>query len=44
MMEQVRGVVLPSPTVFREDGGVDETLMRELTGERQRDVRFFAFA
>jgi dihydrodipicolinate synthase/N-acetylneuraminate lyase len=31
MMEQVRGVVLPSPTVFREDGSVDETLMRELT-------------
>ena len=30
-MEQVRGVVLPSPTVFREDGSVDETLMRELT-------------
>src|SRR5688572_23079623 len=31
MMEPVRGVVLPSPTVFREDGSVDETLMRELT-------------
>ena len=31
MMEQVRGVVLPSPTVFREDGSVDEKLMRELT-------------
>ena len=31
MMEQVRGVVLPSPTVFREDGRVDEKLMRELT-------------
>jgi len=31
MMEQVRGVVLPSPTVFLEDGRVDERLMRELT-------------
>jgi dihydrodipicolinate synthase/N-acetylneuraminate lyase len=31
MMEQVRGIVLPSPTVFLEDGRVDEKLMRELT-------------
>jgi dihydrodipicolinate synthase/N-acetylneuraminate lyase len=31
MMEEVRGVVLPSPTVFREDGSVDEKLIRELT-------------
>lgn len=30
-MKEVRGVVLPSPTVFREDGSVDEALMRELT-------------
>jgi len=30
-MKEVRGVVLPSPTVFREDGSVDEPLMRELT-------------
>ena len=30
-MKEVRGVVLPSPTVFREDGRVDEPLMRELT-------------
>src|SRR6185503_191848 len=30
-MEQVRGIVLPSPTVFLEDGKVDEKLMRELT-------------
>ncbi|HYJ16462.1 MAG TPA: dihydrodipicolinate synthase family protein [Candidatus Limnocylindria bacterium] len=31
MVEQIRGIVLPSPTVFREDGKVDEPLMRELT-------------
>ena len=31
MTEQVRGIVLPSPTVFLEDGRVDERLMRELT-------------
>src|SRR6266545_3859687 len=30
-MEQIRGIVLPSPTVFLEDGRVDEKLMRELT-------------
>ncbi len=30
-MKEVRGMVLPSPTVFREDGRVDEPLMRELT-------------
>jgi len=30
-MEQVRGIVLPSPTVFLDDGRVDEKLMRELT-------------
>ena len=30
-MKEVRGVVLPSPTVFREDGSIDEPLMRELT-------------
>ena len=30
-MKEVRGVVLPSPTVFRDDGSVDEPLMRELT-------------
>lgn len=31
MMEQVRGIVLPSPTVFFDDGRVDEKLMDELT-------------
>ena len=31
MTDQVRGIVLPSPTVFLEDGTVDEKLMRELT-------------
>jgi dihydrodipicolinate synthase/N-acetylneuraminate lyase len=31
MMEQVRGIVLPSPTVFLADGQVDDKLMRELT-------------
>jgi dihydrodipicolinate synthase/N-acetylneuraminate lyase len=31
MMEQVRGIVLPAPTVFLEDGRVDEPLMRDLT-------------
>ena len=31
MMDQIRGIVLPSPTVFLEDGRVDEKLMRELT-------------
>ena len=31
MMEQVRGIVLPSPTVFLADGRVDEKLMEELT-------------
>jgi N-acetylneuraminate lyase/4-hydroxy-tetrahydrodipicolinate synthase len=31
MMEQVRGIVVPSPTVFLQDGRVDENLMRELT-------------
>jgi dihydrodipicolinate synthase/N-acetylneuraminate lyase len=31
MMEQIRGIVLPAPTVFLEDGRVDEKLMRELT-------------
>src|SRR5512135_796340 len=31
MMEQVRGIVLPSPTVFLDDGRVDEKLMDELT-------------
>ena len=31
MIEQVRGIVLPSPTVFLEDGSIDEKLMRELT-------------
>ncbi|MGE5216390.1 MAG: dihydrodipicolinate synthase family protein [Chloroflexota bacterium] len=31
MMEQVRGIVLPSPTVFLNDGRVDEKLMDELT-------------
>jgi dihydrodipicolinate synthase/N-acetylneuraminate lyase len=31
MMEQVRGIVLPAPTVFLEDGRIDEKLMRELT-------------
>src|SRR6187401_1322051 len=30
-MEQIRGIVLPSPTVFLEDGSVDEKLMCELT-------------
>ncbi|MGH7928859.1 MAG: dihydrodipicolinate synthase family protein [Candidatus Binatia bacterium] len=31
MMNQVRGIVLPSPTVFLDDGRVDEKLMQELT-------------
>jgi 2-dehydro-3-deoxy-D-pentonate aldolase len=31
MMEQIRGIVLPSPTVFLDDGRVDEKLMNELT-------------
>lgn len=31
MMEQIRGIVLPSPTVFLEDGRVDDKLMQELT-------------
>lgn len=31
MNDLVRGIVLPSPTVFHEDGSVDEMLMRELT-------------
>jgi dihydrodipicolinate synthase/N-acetylneuraminate lyase len=31
MVEQIRGIVLPSPTVFLEDGSVDEKLMRALT-------------
>jgi dihydrodipicolinate synthase/N-acetylneuraminate lyase len=30
-MTEVRGIVLPSPTVFLEDGRVDEKLMQELT-------------
>jgi hypothetical protein len=30
MMEQHRGLVLPSPTVFLDDGRVDEKLMGEL--------------
>jgi dihydrodipicolinate synthase/N-acetylneuraminate lyase len=31
MIKEVRGIVLPSPTVFLEDGRVDEKLMEELT-------------
>ena len=31
MTEKIRGIVLPAPTVFLEDGEVDEKLMRELT-------------
>jgi 2-dehydro-3-deoxy-D-pentonate aldolase len=31
MIKEVRGMVLPSPTVFLGDGRVDETLMEELT-------------
>lgn len=31
MVEQIRGIVLPCPTVFLEDGSVDEKLMRALT-------------
>lgn len=31
MTEKIRGIVLPLPTVFLEDGRVDEDLMRELT-------------
>jgi dihydrodipicolinate synthase/N-acetylneuraminate lyase len=31
MIEKIRGIVVPMPTVFLEDGGVDEKLMRELT-------------
>lgn len=31
MTERIRGIVLPAPTVFLEDGRVDEKLMQELT-------------
>lgn len=31
MTEQIRGIVVPTPTVFRADGSVDEKLMGELT-------------
>jgi dihydrodipicolinate synthase/N-acetylneuraminate lyase len=31
MIEKIRGIVLPLPTVFLKDGRVDEDLMRELT-------------
>src|SRR5437870_4426671 len=31
MTEKIRGIVLPLPTVFLDDGRVDEKLMRELT-------------
>lgn len=31
MTEKIRGIVMPSPTVFLDDGSVDEQLMRELT-------------
>lgn len=31
MTEKIRGIVLPAPTVFLEDGHIDEPLMRELT-------------
>ncbi len=31
VMESIRGIVLPAPTVFLEDGRVDESLMRDLT-------------
>ena len=31
MTEKIRGIVLPLPTVFLDDGRVDERLMRELT-------------
>lgn len=31
MTEQIRGIVLPAPTVFLEDGRVDDKLMQELT-------------
>ena len=31
MTEQIRGIVLPTPTVFRVDGSVDDKLMGELT-------------
>lgn len=31
MTNRIRGIVLPAPTVFLEDGRVDEKLMRELT-------------
>ena len=31
MTDKIRGIVLPLPTVFLEDGRVDEKLMRELT-------------
>ena len=31
MMEKVRGIVLPSPTVFLDDGRIDDRLMQELT-------------
>lgn len=31
MTEKIRGIVLPLPTVFLDDGRVDEDLMRELT-------------
>lgn len=31
VLDRIRGIVLPTPTVFREDGSVDEMMMRELT-------------
>jgi dihydrodipicolinate synthase/N-acetylneuraminate lyase len=31
MVDHIRGIVLPTPTVFLEDGSVDEKLMCELT-------------
>jgi 2-dehydro-3-deoxy-D-pentonate aldolase len=31
MTEKIRGIVLPTPTVFRDDGSVDEKLTCELT-------------
>jgi dihydrodipicolinate synthase/N-acetylneuraminate lyase len=31
MMEKIRGIVLPSPTVFVDDGRIDDRLMQELT-------------
>lgn len=41
MAENFRGIVLPTPTVFLDDGRVDEKLMSELTEGGQGALRNF---